>query len=299
MGQKRNEAQVGLAVIIAFVILIAGVLWFNQYRLRGDQADFAVDFPGVEGLQVRDRVQVRGIRMGSVDHFEMVEDFVRVYFHVDPGADLRTDARFKLQTVGIVGEIVIDIDPGTGSPAPRGHVFKGEVAASMTAVTGTASDALADLRDLTQQVRGLIEEIRADGRVPGTLASARSAAGTLDTLLQENRPSLRAVLDHFEATARALRAALAGPDSALATTIEGASRTFSRADSVLANLQRATASLAEVAARLEAGQGSAGRLLADDGLYMRADSTLAAVKELLSDVRRNPRKYFKFSVIDF
>ena len=63
MGKRSREAQVGLAVIFAFVILIVGVLWFKQFRFAGGMATYQVDFPAVEGLQVRDRVQVRGIRI--------------------------------------------------------------------------------------------------------------------------------------------------------------------------------------------------------------------------------------------
>ena len=59
------------------------------------------------------------------------------------------------------------------------------------------------------------------------------------------------------------------------------------------------ASLARLVARLERGEGSAGMLLNDEGLYVRAESTLTAVEEFLDDLRRNPKRFFRFSVIDF
>ncbi len=299
MGGSKREAQVGLAVILAAVILVVGVMWFKQYRFAAGQKSYAVEFPAVDGLQERDRVQVRGIRMGSVDEFKIVGDVVRVTFHVDEEADLRADAQIKLTTVGIVGEMVVEIDPGTGDAVPEGHVFQGEETVSLPEMTTTANDALADIRGLAGDLHDFFAELRAGDRLPNTLAAAERAASNLDTLLGDNREDLGGLIRDFRASAGALREALAGPDSALASVLTGASRAFDRADSVLTNLERATASLTEIAARLERGQGTAGQLLADDGLYSRADSVLTRVDDLIGDIKRNPRKYFKFSLLDF
>ena len=299
MGQSRREMQVGIAVLLSVIILVVGMLWFKQYRFAGGTLRYAVDSPGVDALQARDRVQVRGIRMGAVDELAIVDDHVRVTFHVDQKADLRADAGFRLQTIGIVGEKVIEIDPGTGDPVQEGHIFKGEAEMSISGMSATASEALTEVKGLASELRAFLGEIRKEGQVPATLTAAREAAGGVGDLVTENRGGVHDLVEDLQGTASALRTALAGPDSALAGAASGAASAFTRADSVLANLERISASLLVVVERLEAGEGSAGRLLTDDSLLVRADSTLAAVEELLDDVRRNPRKYFKFSFIDF
>ncbi len=299
MSQSQREIQVGLAVILSVIVLIAGILWFKNFRFAGGIDSYAVDFSTVEGLQVRDRVQVRGIRMGAVDDFQIVDGHVRVTFHIDKGVPLREDTRVQLVQVGIVGEMVIEIDPGMGAVVPEGHVFQGKVAISLLAMSESASAALDDLRGLAGDLHELVADLREEDRIPGTLRAAESAAAGLDGLLQENREDFRALVENFRYTSDALREVLAGPDSSLAQAVHSAARTFTRADSVMLNLEQTTAVLAEVAARLEAGEGTAGRLLADESLYARAESTLTAANALLIDVRRNPRRYFKFNFIDF
>ncbi len=299
MSRSRREMQVGVAVIVAVCVLIAGTLWFKNFRFAGGVARYAVDFPAVEGLQVRDRVQVRGIRMGAVDDFAMVDDHVRVNFHIDKGTPLRADARIQLTTVGIVGEMIVEIDPGQGVEVPEGHVFQGQVAVSLPAITEAATGALADLRDLAVEMRELVADIRAENRVPVALEAAGSAAEDLGHLLQENRDGLRKVVVNLEVTTEAMRAALAGPDSNLARTASAAAHSLTRTDSLLIRVERTSELLHEVVARLERGEGSLGRLLADEGLYARAESTLTAANELLDDLRRNPKRYFKFNFIDF
>jgi phospholipid/cholesterol/gamma-HCH transport system substrate-binding protein len=299
MARSQREAQVGLVVILSGIILIVGMLWFKQFRFAGGTNVYAVDFPSVDALQVRDRVQVRGIRMGAVEGLAIVEDFVRVTIRLDQKADLRQDAQFRLGTIGIVGEKVIEINPGRGGPVPEGHVFKGEAELSMSSMGSAAGDALQEVRELAAQMRSLLHDLREEGQPVATLSAARQAADGMSGLLQENRASLRDLIADIKATSSALRTALAGPDSSLAGMASGASRSFARADSVMGQLQHAAASLMDIMDRLQAGEGSAGRLLADESLYARAESTLASIEELVDDVRRNPRRYFKFSVIDF
>ena len=43
--------------------------------------------------------------------------------------------------------------------------------------------------------------------------------------------------------------------------------------------------------RLEAGEGSAGKLLRDPSLYNNADQMLLETRELLKSVRENPKKF--------
>jgi len=299
MHQTRREIQVGITVVLAFAVLLFGMLWFKQYRFSGGEKHYAADFSGVEGLQTRDRVQVRGIRMGAVDAFRIVDSKVRVFFHVDPEADLREDAVVNLQSIGIVGEMVININPGSGKPVPSGHVFEGRLSGSLTQVTDIAGEALRDLRDLTSDLRSFLAEVQADHKVSDALAATRKAAVGVSEIVDDNQQNIRILLANLAKTSEALHTALAGPDSTLLVAARGMARSLSRSDSLLTELEDLSSSLRTIVGRMEAGEGTLGLLLQDESLYQRVDSTLATVKELLDDVRRDPHKYFKFSVIDF
>ncbi len=109
MDRKQNEVQVGLITVFALVVLVIGMMWLKDMTVGGGVQNFEVDFPTVEGLQVGDRVQVRGIRAGQVDKFEVMDGFVRVGIELDDEIMLREDASFTLGTKGIVGEVVIEI----------------------------------------------------------------------------------------------------------------------------------------------------------------------------------------------
>jgi phospholipid/cholesterol/gamma-HCH transport system substrate-binding protein len=48
--------------------------------------------------------------------------------------------------------------------------------------------------------------------------------------------------------------------------------------------------------RMQSGQGTLGLLTADSTLYREATATVIQMRQLLTDIQANPRKYFKFSV---
>jgi len=66
MDRSKREFQVGLTVVVAILGLIIGMMWLKQVRMGGGAEIHSADFPQVSGLQVGDRVQVRGIRMGHL-----------------------------------------------------------------------------------------------------------------------------------------------------------------------------------------------------------------------------------------
>jgi phospholipid/cholesterol/gamma-HCH transport system substrate-binding protein len=51
-----------------------------------------------------------------------------------------------------------------------------------------------------------------------------------------------------------------------------------------------------VAAKVDRGQGSLGRMVNDDKLYTDLAASVKSLRALIDDVRANPQKYFRFSV---
>jgi phospholipid/cholesterol/gamma-HCH transport system substrate-binding protein len=297
MEQSKRELQVGLTVIVAVAILAVGFLWFEQVRLGGDAEVYAVDFTEVAGLQVGDRVQVRGIRMGTVKNFELLGDIVRVEFELERDVDLREDATVGLKTKGIVGEVLIDIKPGSGAPVEPGHIFKGESVMTLEKVTAAAGEAMEKVVALTEELQSFITQLRSEGRLVESLNELHKTIAEVSGLVAENRVQTRELLEDLGVSAAALRDALA--DSSLNRLVTRSELTMTRADTLLQRASSAAARLDTLLATAEAGEGTVGRIWRDESLYVQADSTLISLKRLLDELRRNPKRYFKVSVLDF
>lgn len=297
MNQTRRELQVGLIVIVTAAVLAIGLIWLKQMRLGGQDENFAADFSNVTGLKVGDRVQVRGIRMGQVTDFSIRTNFVRVFFTIQEGVDLRDDAVVRLTTKGIVGEVLIEIDPGNGIPVQDGYVFTGYTAPTIEAIGDAASGTLNDISDLAEQLQGMIVDLRGEDQVAETLTATRGVLRQLEEAIADNRDSLRRLVNSAAAASVKLDRAI--DDSTLTRSLHNANRAVAAADSALTDLRETSALLRRLVARIEAGEGTLGRLLNDESLYVHADSALISIGRLTDELRRNPKKYFKLSVMDF
>lgn len=292
--ERRNEMQVGLITIFSLVVLIAGMMWFKQVAVNRGVNLYLVDFPRVEGLQVGDRIQVRGIRTGQVDGIAILDDFVRVDILVDDQVRLADDAVVTLGTKGIVGEVVIEINPGVGAQVHEGHIFKGRTSASITEMTDAAGTALAEFEGLTTTLNELITEIRDSGKIVETLALSNQAIDTLNDLITQNRDATAEIMANLRAASDELRELMAS--GKVDQAFDDFSMAASRADSLMSALETSAQHAESILAKLDEGEGTAALLLNDPALYTHADSTLISLERLLDEIRRNPKKYINLKV---
>ena len=294
MESRRNEIQVGIITIVSLTVLIVGMMWFKQVSVNRGVNMYLVDFPTVEGLQVGDRIQVRGIRTGQVDGYEILRDFVRVSLSIDAEVRLAEDAVVTLGTKGIVGEVVIEIVPGLGPQVEEGHIFQGRTAASITQMTDAAGTALAAFESLTTKLDTLMGEILASGRIVETMAITHEAMGNMNALLAENREATAAVMANLQSASEDLKSLM--DSGKIEHAFEDASSAAARADSLMISLDASARSLEAIMAKIDAGDGTAARLINDPALYEQTNATMASLQRLLDEMRRNPKKYFKLNV---
>ncbi|MBD3221514.1 MCE family protein [bacterium] len=293
-GQRSREIQVGIMVVIGLVILIAGLMFFKRVNLDTDMAEYAVDFNAVEGLRKGDRVQVRGIRVGAVKEFEILPGKVRVHLEIEDWVRLYENARVVLVMKGIVGEVLVDIVPGSGTVVEPGHVFEGRNAASMLALGDKVNESLDKMSALSEEVRLFIGELRSKGLIAGPLAAAERTMLEVEGTVAENRTAMRKLTRNLSELTETLDAALG--DGKLDTLLAS---TGSAADEVavtMVELRDTNARLGAILARLEKGEGTAGRLLHDETLYVQADSTLQSMHRLIDQLRRNPKAMLEMSL---
>jgi len=296
-NRKINEVQVGILTVVAIVTLVVGMMWFKNVDLSDEQIRYQVDFSRVEGLRVGDRVQIRGIRMGEVESLTLLPTAVRVQIKMSDKANLREDAQVILGEKGIVGEIVLEIDPGLGIPADEGFIFQGRTAGTIAAMTDAAGEALAEMLILTAKVSELVEEVKEQGKVVETLAQANETFVRIDGMIERNQADIEVSLANLVVATEGLREFV--ESGKVGDAFDSVDHALAGADSLMINLNTAANRLNLVMDKVEDGDGSLAKMLNDPMLYDRADSTLASVKRLVDAMRRNPKRYFKVNVVDF
>lgn len=292
--QRSREIQVGVMVAIGIVIFIAGIMFFKRVSFDTNMVRYSAEFSAVEGLRKGDRVQLRGIRVGAVQGFDVLPGKVRVHIEIEDWVKLYDNAEVVLVLKGLVGEVLVDIEPGDGTVVQPGHVFEGRNAASMLALGDKVNVALDQVTAVGEDVRGLIGDLRGEGSLTRVLDTAERTLLQLEGTVAENRRALRDLTTNLSTITASLEQSLG--KGRLDTTLLATRGAVESLTATLTELDQTNARLVSLLDKLESGDGTAAMLLNDPSLYVQADSTLQSLQRLTDQLRRNPEAMLKMSL---
>jgi len=291
-----KEAQVGVFVLIGLISFVLVLFWMTDpATLRGRYMLVTqVDHAG--GVRSGDPIQMQGVNVGRVHDFEMVAgDSVDITMEVEREWRIPLGSHTIMGEAGLFGgralEIVRGVGPGFHAD---GDTLRGEGAAGSGLLSSVDR-----LSARAESVLGSIDDMLSEetvGSVKGTALELEELLNELSAMTSEQRASLTQLTESLTNAAEGIEAtsAAAGPDIASAVA---------RADSAMAMLvatgesvDAATASLRTILGRMERGEGTLGRLSADESLYVSMNTAAETLAALLADLQANPKKYINISI---
>ncbi len=333
--KRRNEFLVGLAVLAALFLVVAGALWLSEADLNQKEATYTARFRTVEGLQVGNPVTLRGVRVGKVVGIRLVPNgWVETEFSIDRDAQLPTKPAVIAASASLFGgwtANIISFEPLPDDPNVRaaliesdragGAAWPGATLPDIGQLTAQASRIASDIASVTQRVQGafdsaalrqLRQSVLDMAAISNRLVTfANSQTGRLDRV----SGNLVTTSDAFAGVTRSLDRAVARVDSATSQNqlreimnngrdasgdIRQASADFRQLMATMrandASLVRILQSADSLLTRLQAGNGTLGKLATDSTLYYETAATMRQFRELLADIQAHPKKYIKVSV---
>ncbi len=297
MTGRGLEIRVGLVVILAAIILVVGTMWFQKFQLNEKRYSFYVRFNEVGGLVSNDPIQVNGVERGRVQEVSLRRDDVVVEMAVREGLEIPVDSRISLKSIGIMGERFVAIVLGDSSLAiSPGDTVDGAYLMGLSEVMGTAGDVLEEIKLTSRHIRKMTESMSGDGQLEQGLEDFAATSKNLRGMTERNRVRLDRAMIHFERSSVMIDSLITGRYSDLDSSLAAIGRVGGKAEITLDNLNELSLELKEITKKLNAGEGSAGRLLNDNTLITRLESTAAQLDSLVADIQRNPGKYVRFSL---
>jgi phospholipid/cholesterol/gamma-HCH transport system substrate-binding protein len=298
-ARGHSALRVGL-LSVAAVVSFAGLFFYSTNRVLGAvRSTIHARFDTAEGLQRGDAVLHRGVKVGEVKAIDFGSDVVVVRIRLNQVVPVSGEVRAAMVAADIFGrQLIVLRGSDSGGPAlADGDTVPGDGPVSMTGRIEELGDQVGDLlSDHTiEQVRSTLHGV---GSAASSAASAASQVGSLartaEAMITEQREALGELAVNADLVARNL-GEVTDPEAfvALRTRLELSAGNLV---SATAGMDSAAASLTRILASLEAGEGSAGQLLTDAALYEGVVGSLEALRELLEDVRTNPKRYVNFSV---
>ena len=293
---RRSAIQVGIMGLLALVLLLGGVVWVKEYRVGERKTTYTARFQEVGNLAVGDPVSVRGVRKGAVTDVELEDRSVRVEFEMDRDVTLHPDAVLRVANIGFLGEKFLALDPGVapGKYDPR-KPLPGRFQSGVPEVISGAGDLLVEATELSSRLNVMLDAID-PSTVERTSKNMEKASRSLSTALGDNREDLRTAILDFKAAAKDFRTIASTNKEQVTTSLQNFDQASRKLSGLADQLSTTANSLQRVLARVESKEGSLGRAIADSSLYIEMHETLHNTNELVKDIRKNPKRYFKVGI---
>jgi phospholipid/cholesterol/gamma-HCH transport system substrate-binding protein len=302
MKGRKQEIVLGAIVFIAICVLVFGTVWLSEnYAGPAGGYKLKVRFDSVVGLNRGAHVTLRGVQVGKVLDIDIDEEgFPRAEIGFRHLRNLPVDTEVLIKSLGMLGEQMIEVHTGQSEQTfSDGAYVRGRASPGLEQLTEDAATMAQDIRSavdtlLTQQnidhlrrtisqmdsavaiIHSTVDENRAV--VDRTLQELADASAGAGDMVDENRKDVRASVERLAEATRSLELM----SSRLAESGE--------------SLRAIMGHLEKVSASILRGEGTLGKLLVDESLYLDLRSTLTAVDSLMTDIKLNPGRYFTISV---
>jgi phospholipid/cholesterol/gamma-HCH transport system substrate-binding protein len=333
--KRTNEFAVGLAVLLALALVVAGALWLSETDVNQKKVTAQARFRTVGGLGVGAPVTLRGVKVGRVEAIRLVENaWVETDLTIDRDVELPAKPAVVSASASLFGEWSANIIPYDTPPTDPnlrdalaesdragGNAWPGATLPDIGQLTAQASRIAGDVGVVTQRIsqafdstalKNMQKSVKDLAAISGRLVEFANAQTTRINRVSQN---VATTSDAFAGVAKTFQGAVARLDTA--TSDDQLKDIMNNGRASSQDLRQAAADLRSVMGaaranevslvrvlqqadslitRIQQGNGTLGMLATDSTLYRETTATVIQFRELLTDIKANPKKYLKISV---
>ena len=295
-----REIKTAILVISSILLFIWGYSFLKGTDLFNNYKTFYAVYDEVEGLAPSAPVTINGLAVGKVTSITLHDDgklLVEIQVKTDFPISKTTVA--TIYEPGLLGGKSIALIPD----------FKNTVEAvdGQQLSTNVKPGMLSNIGDKLSPLQTKVEK---------TVVTADSLLMALNNVFDRNtQENLRKSIAELAITMKEFSAAAKGVNGLIAdnktkldgtfTNLDKATANFSQLSDSLNNanigaamkkLDKALTNVDKIVNDVQSGKGSLGKLLKDEGMYDNLEGASLEMKQLVRDLKENPKRYVHFSV---
>lgn len=303
-----KEGRIGILVAAAILVFFTGFYFLKGSNLFSGEYQYYADYKNVQGLTQSAAVQIKGVNVGKVTAIDLEDSKVRVTISISKKIDIPSGSVAELISLDLLGTKAIRLDLSSNpQKAKNGDVLpaavesgiidniSSEISPLITEVGSAVAmldSVLAGIhgilnhetqQNLNSSVASLNETMKHFSSLSGRLdkeseqmASVIRNANSITTNLKDNNGHISNILKNAEATTDQL----------------------SRApiEQMVKDLQGTSAQLNALIAKINNGDGTAGKIVNDKQLYDELTQSMANLKTLMADLQAHPSRYINVTI---
>jgi phospholipid/cholesterol/gamma-HCH transport system substrate-binding protein len=300
-----SAAKVGIFMLVVLAILGFFILKIEDLQLRrsGGTRKINVVFDSVAGLDEKSAVRVAGVRKGKVSEIKLTPDGkALVTLEVDGDVSLRRGASARVSNLGLLGEKYVELEPGPAN-APllaadtqQEVTLPGSQPASIDDVTNQVSAIAEDVKAITASLRSTMAGPQGQQRIEDIVDNVHEITAQVRLLIEANRgnvtataSNLRAITDDLRVEIPKIAASIDRVANQLGGTVgdnrEDVRVIVENLKTLSADLKTTADNLNTITGRVRAGEGTIGKLFAEDEAHDRLVGALESVESGVGELK--------------
>ena len=296
-----REIKTAILVIASILLFIWGYSFLKGRDLFTNYKTFYVEYDNVEDLAQSAPVTLNGLAIGKVNKITINENTGKLLVELQLKTDFPVSktSTAALYSPSLIGGKQIKIIPNLADKelAIDGQTLAPAVELGLTESLGGKIEPIQQklnvmLENINTLVAGLNNVLDKKGQedlkkslaeLSQTMEQFHKASGSINSILDTNKAQINGAVTNFNKMSSNFNKISDSLNKAdLGKTVRSLNQTLAKVDGIMANLN--------------AGKGSAGKLLNDDALYNNLAKTSKELELLLQDVRLYPTRYVNVSL---
>ncbi len=302
----KKELKIGLYLIISVAVLYWGLNFLKGKDIFGKNHQFYAVFENVQGLQQTSNVFIRGLKVGMIEKIVFNEDSNNflVTLSVDSKYTIPLGTKAVIYSTDLLGSKAIKLELSNSNDSHQ----SGDTLAS--GIEGDLTNVLAGLDPIKDKLNNVLDQMNTTlsglNRVLNDETTANlnegvenfknitqnlnSISNTIDELLKGEKGSISALVGNGEQ----FTANLKNNNENINTIINNLTEVSKNlAD---ANFGELVKDLDGIISKLKDGEGTLGKVITNDSLYINLVNATNSLNLLLEDFKENPGRYVQVSV---
>lgn len=313
--RRIQRVVIGFSFIAAIVVFVWGYNFLRSKDLFSKDKIYYAKYQSVNGLIKANPVVINGLRIGQVKNVYFAPDLtgdimVSIVLSTDFPIPDNTVARiFSSDLMGSKAiELVLGNSPkylqeGDTLPTSIEQGLMAEVNAQVQPIKNKAEDLMASIDTLVTAFQSIFNESARDNlrqsflNIEKTLANLQNASSNIDTLVVEESSRISNILVNLDSLSTTLNNNRGNLNNIIANfEIISDSLAKSEIPGTFMRINTALDELHVILDKVNNGDGTLGMLVNNDSLYLELNRSASDLDSLLTDIRKNPKRYVKFSL---
>lgn len=279
MKNLSSDFSVGLFALIALLVVIFLSLEVNDKGTLGAGAKtYYAHFESVSGLVERTPVEIAGIMVGYVEAIELDGNQAKVTLKIQRKMKVYEDAQVAIKDRGVLGDKYLALNQGT----PESGELKGKGFIKNTSSKSDFDELSSSVKETAQIIKDLLSSDEPKGALGETLVNLRDTTARLSKLMEANQNQVNSIVDNMDSFSKDLASIMSQNKQALSDTLTSVQQTLGEDG----ELTQAIASLNKIISKIEAGEGTVGKLISDETTINKINDTIDGVNDTVGMFRK-------------